>query len=46
MAAKKIAQTIDKIIYEKTSSLLNSNIIISKQPSKDILNKIKSSIKK
>ena len=41
----KNSQTVDKIIYEKTSSLLNSNIIISKQPSKDILNKIKSSIK-
>ena len=38
-------QTIDKIIYEKTSTLLNSNIIISKQSSKDILNKIKNSIK-
>ena len=41
----KNEQTIDKIIFEKTSSLLNSNIIISKQTSKDILNKIKSSIK-
>ena len=41
----KNAQTIDKIIYEKTSSLLNSNIVVSKQRSKDILNKIKSSIK-
>ena len=41
----KNAQTIDKIIYEKTSSLLNSNIVVSRQPSKDILNKIKSSIK-
>jgi len=41
----KNAQTIDKIIYEKTSSLLNSNIIISKQTSLNILNKIKSSIK-
>jgi len=38
-------QTIDKIIFEKTSSLLNSNIIISKQISKDILDKIKFSIK-
>jgi len=42
----KNEQTIDKIIFEKTSSLLNSNIIISKQTSKDILDKIKSSIKK
>jgi len=41
----KNEQTIDKIIFEKTSSLLNSNIIISKQASKDILDKIKSSIK-
>ena len=38
-------QTIDKIIFEKTSSLLNSNIIISKQISKNILDKIKFSIK-
>ena len=36
----KNEQTIDKIIFEKTSSLLNSNIIISKQTSKDILDKI------
>ena len=41
----KNERTIDKIIFEKTSSLLNSNIIISKQASKDILDKIKSSIK-
>ena len=41
----KNEQIIDKIIFEKTSSLLNSNIIISKQASKDILDKIKSSIK-
>jgi len=41
----KNEQTTDKIIFEKTSSLLNSNIIISKQTSKDILDKIKSSIK-
>jgi len=41
----KNEQTIDKIIFEKTSSLLNSNIIISKQASKNILDKIKSSIK-
>ena len=38
-------QTVDKIIFEKTSSLLKSNIIISKQTSKNILNKVKSSIK-
>ena len=41
----KNEQNIDKIIFEKTSSLLNSNIIISKQTSEDILDKIKSSIK-
>jgi len=38
-------QTIDKIIFEKTSSLLNSKIIVSKQSSNEILNKIKISIK-
>ena len=38
-------QTINKIIFEKTSSLLNSNIVVSKQISKDTLNKIKFSIK-
>mgnify|MGYP001384482319 CR=1 FL=1 len=42
----KNEQTLDKIIFEKTSSLLESNIVISKQTSKDILDKIKSSIKK
>ena len=41
----KNEQTLDKIIFEKTSSLLESNIVISKQASKDILDKIKSSIK-
>ena len=41
----KKEQTIDKIIFEKTSSLLNSNIIISKQTSQDILEKVKYSIK-
>ncbi len=35
-------QTIEKIIFEKTSSLLNSNIIVAKQ----ITNKIKENIKK
>ena len=34
-------KTIDKIIYEKTSSLLNSKIIVSKQESSEILSKIK-----
>ena len=41
----KNEQTLDKIIFEKTSSLLESNIIISKQTSKAILDKIKSSVK-
>jgi len=41
----KNEQTIDKIIFEKTSSLLNSKIIVSKQSSNEILNKIKNSIK-
>ena len=40
----KNEQTIDKIIFEKTSSLLNSNIIVSKQSSSDVLKKIKTSI--
>ncbi len=35
-------QTVEKIIFEKTSSLLNSNIIIAKQSN----NKIKENIKK
>ena len=37
-------KTIDKIIYEKTSSLLNSKIIVSKQESSEILSKIKNSL--
>ncbi|MDC0167796.1 Mur ligase family protein [bacterium] len=37
-------RTIEKIIYEKTSSLLNSNIIIAKQPTKKTLNIIKKNI--
>ena len=41
----KNKQTVDQIIFEKTSSLLNSKIIISKQSSNEILNKIKGSIK-
>ncbi len=39
-------RTIDQIIFEKTSSLLNSKIIVSKQSSYEILNKIKNSISK
>ena len=41
----KNEQTIDKIIFEKTSSLLNSKIIVSRQSSNEILDKIKKSIK-
>ena len=41
----KNEQTIDQIIFEKTSSLLKSKIILSKQSSNQILNKIKDSIK-
>mgnify|MGYP001362652934 FL=1 len=39
-------QTIDQIIFEKTSSLLTSKIIVSKQSSNEVLNKIKNSIEK
>ena len=39
-------QTIDQIIFEKTSSLLTSKIIVSKQSSNEILNKIVNSIDK
>ena len=41
----KNQQTVDQIIFEKTSSLLTSKVIISKQSSNKILNKIKDSIK-
>ncbi len=41
----KNKQTIDQIIFEKTSSLLTSKVIVSKQSSSEILNKIKYSIK-
>ena len=37
-------QTIEKIIFEKTSTLLNSNIIISKQDSKKITKTIEKTI--
>ena len=37
-------RTIDKIIFEKTSKLLNSKIIISKQPDENVMNKIKKNI--
>mgnify|MGYP001268171412 CR=1 FL=1 len=38
-------QTIDQIIFEKTSALLTSKIVVSQQSSNEILNKIKDSIK-
>ena len=37
-------QTVEKIIYEKTSTLLNSNIIVAKQSSKKITEFIKKTI--
>ena len=42
----KNKQTIDQIIFEKTSSLLTSKIIVSKQSSNENLNKIANSIDK
>ena len=42
----KEQQTIEKIIFEKTSSLLNSNIIISKQNSIETMEYIKKTILK
>ncbi len=39
-------RTIEKIVFEKTSSLLNSKIIISKQHTKETLNIIKKNISK
>ncbi len=39
-------RTTKKIIFEKTSTLVNSNIIIAKQSSSKIVNEIKSSILK
>ena len=41
----KNEQTIEKIIFEKTSTLLNSNIIVAKQNTKEILETIKNTIK-
>ena len=38
-------QTVEKIIYEKTSTLLNSKIIVAKQSSKKINESIKDTIK-
>ncbi len=40
----KNEKTIDKIIFEKTSSLLNSKIIVSKQTDKETLDKIKKAL--
>ncbi|MDA9605604.1 Mur ligase family protein [Candidatus Pelagibacter sp.] len=37
-------RTIERIIYEKTSSLLNSNIIVAKQSSDEITNCIKKNL--
>ena len=39
-------RTIEKIIFEKTSALLNSNIIVSKQNSKETIECIKKTISK
>ncbi len=40
----KNEQNIEKIVYEKTSSLLNSSIVVSKQSSGETLNLIKKTI--
>ena len=37
-------RAIDRIIFEKTSSLLNSKIIVSKQSTSEVLNKIQKSL--
>ena len=39
-------QTVEKIIYEKTSTLLNSNIIVAKQNSNEVSECIKKNISK
>ena len=39
-------QTIEKIVFEKTSALLNSNIIVAKQNNKSTMNLIKKTIEK
>ena len=41
---KKDEQTIDKIVFEKTSALLNSNIIVAKQSTKETMDCIKKTI--
>ncbi|MDB3888403.1 Mur ligase family protein [Candidatus Pelagibacter sp.] len=40
----KNEQTVKKIICEKTSTLLNSNIVVAKQSSNEIMNQIKKTI--
>ena len=40
----KNEQTIEKIVYEKTSALLNSKIVVAKQSSDDTLKLIKQSL--
>ena len=40
----KNEQTIEKIVFEKTSTLLNSNIIVAKQNSKETMDYIKKTI--
>ena len=40
----KDERTIEKIIFEKTSTLLNSNIIVAKQSTKETMNSIKKTI--
>jgi len=40
----KNEQTIEKIVFEKTSTLLNSNIIVAKQSSKETMDFIKKTI--
>jgi dihydrofolate synthase/folylpolyglutamate synthase len=42
---QKNDQTIQKIIFEKTSSLLNSKIIIAKQSTNEIINDVENTIK-
>ncbi|MDC0855488.1 Mur ligase family protein [Candidatus Pelagibacter sp.] len=42
----KKEQTVEKIIFEKTSSLLNSKIIIAKQSSNKVIQNIKDAISK
>ena len=41
---KKDERTIEKIVFEKTSTLLNSNIIVAKQSTKETMDCIKNTI--